>query len=59
MGDRCYSTLICAERDKEVFEKMGYRLEESSTVCGWKRNPRRRRNGGRAGQLRTHDELTA
>ncbi len=29
MGDRCYSTLVCAERDKHAFEKMGYRLEES------------------------------
>ncbi len=29
MGERCYSTLVCAERDKDVFEKMGYRLEES------------------------------
>jgi hypothetical protein len=28
MGDRCCSTLSCAERDKDVFEKMGYRLEE-------------------------------
>ena len=28
MGDRCYSTLVCAERDKDVFEKMGYRLQE-------------------------------
>ncbi len=28
MGDRCYSTLVCAERDKDTFEKMGYRLEE-------------------------------
>lgn len=29
MSDRCYSTLICAERDKGIFEKIGYRLEES------------------------------
>ncbi len=28
MGDRCYSTLVCAERDKDVFEKMGCRLQE-------------------------------
>ena len=28
MGDRCYSTVVCAERDKDVFEKMGYRLQE-------------------------------
>ena len=32
MGDRCYSTLVCAERDKDVFEKMGYRLEESKAM---------------------------
>jgi hypothetical protein len=32
MGDRCYSTLVCAERDKDVFEKMGYRLEESQAL---------------------------
>ena len=32
MGDRCYSTLVCAERDKDVFEKMGYRLEESKPL---------------------------
>jgi len=32
MGQRCYSTLVCAERDKGVFEKMGYRLEESKAV---------------------------
>jgi hypothetical protein len=33
MGDRCYSTLVCAERDKDVFEKMGYRLEESNALA--------------------------
>ena len=33
MGDRCYSTLICAERDKDVFEKMSYRLEESKALA--------------------------
>ncbi len=32
MGDRCYSTVVCAERDKDVFEKMGYRLEESKAL---------------------------
>ena len=32
MGDRCYSTLICAERDKDVFEKMAYRVEESKAL---------------------------
>jgi hypothetical protein len=29
MSDRCCSTLVCAERDKYVFEKMGYKLQES------------------------------
>jgi len=32
MGDRCYSTLVCAERDKDVFEKMGYRLDDSKAL---------------------------
>lgn len=32
MSDRCYSTLICAERDKDNFEKMGYRVEESKAL---------------------------
>ena len=32
MGDRCYSTLVCAERDKDIFEKMGYRVEESQAL---------------------------
>ena len=32
MGDRCYSTLVCAERDRDVFAKMGYRLEESKAL---------------------------
>jgi hypothetical protein len=32
MGDRCYSTLVCAERDKDVFEKMGYRLQEARAL---------------------------
>jgi len=32
MGDRCCSTVVCAERDKDVFEKMGYRLEESKAL---------------------------
>jgi hypothetical protein len=32
MGDRCYSTLVCAERDKDIFEKMGYRVEESKPM---------------------------
>jgi hypothetical protein len=32
MGDRCYSTLVCAERDKDIFEKMGYRAEDSKAL---------------------------
>lgn len=32
MGDRCYSTVVCAERDKDIFEKMGYRLEDSKAL---------------------------
>ncbi len=32
MSDRCYSTLVCAERDKDIFEKMGYRLETSQAL---------------------------
>ncbi len=32
MGDRCYSTLVCSERDRDLFEKMGYALEESKAL---------------------------
>jgi len=32
MSDRCYSTLVCAEREKDNFEKMGYRLEDSQAL---------------------------
>ena len=32
MGERCYSTLVCAERDKDIFERMGYWLEESKAL---------------------------
>jgi len=32
MGDRCYSTLVCAERDKDIFEKIGYRADESKAL---------------------------
>jgi hypothetical protein len=32
MGDRCYSTLVCAGPDKDIFEKLGYRLEESQAL---------------------------
>jgi hypothetical protein len=38
MGDRCYSILICARPDKDVFEKMGYQADDSEalTVQGHK-----------------------
>ena len=32
MGDRCHSALICAERDESIFEKLGYKLEESQAL---------------------------
>jgi len=32
MGDRCYSTLVCAERDKDIFEKMGYKGQGSKAL---------------------------
>jgi hypothetical protein len=32
MGDRCYSTLVSADRDKAIFEKTGYRVEESKAL---------------------------
>ena len=32
MSDRCYSTLVCAKRDKDIFEKIGYRFEESQAL---------------------------
>ncbi len=32
MSERWYSTLVCAKQDKDVFEKMGYRLEESKAL---------------------------
>ncbi len=32
MGDRCYSTLVCSEQDRDLFEKMGYALEESKAL---------------------------
>jgi len=32
MGDRCYSTLVCTDRDKNIFQKMGYRIEESTAM---------------------------
>jgi hypothetical protein len=32
MGDPCYSTLVCAERDTDVFEKIGCRFKESRAL---------------------------
>ena len=32
MGGRCCSTLVCAERGKDVFEKMGYWVEEAKAL---------------------------
>ena len=32
MSDRCYSTVVCAERDCDIFEKLGYRLDESQAL---------------------------
>ncbi len=28
MGDRCYSMLVCANRDKDIFEKLGYTVTD-------------------------------
>lgn len=32
MSDRCYSTLVCSKRDQGTFEKMGYRLDDSTAM---------------------------
>ena len=32
MSDRCYSTLVCSKRDQDMFEKIGYRLEDSTAM---------------------------
>ncbi len=32
MSEHCYSTLVCAERDKCIFEKMGYTVECSQAL---------------------------
>lgn len=32
MSDRCYSTLDCAKRDKDIFEKIGYKLKQSQAL---------------------------
>jgi hypothetical protein len=29
VSEQCCSTLVCAERDRHVFEKIGYKLQES------------------------------
>src|SRR6266567_2663980 len=53
MGDRCYSTLVCSERDRDLFEKMGYGLEESKEIsCAIVMVDEQANNGH-------YDELTA
>ena len=32
MADRCFSTLICAKADQNIFEKMGYKADESQAL---------------------------
>ena len=32
MADRCFSTLICAKADQNIFEKMGYKTDESQAL---------------------------
>lgn len=32
MADRCFSTLICAKADREIFEEMGYKTDESQAL---------------------------
>ncbi len=32
MSDRCYSTLVCSKRDKDIFQKMGYKLKQSQAL---------------------------
>ena len=32
MADRCFSTLICAKADQHIFEKMGYKADESQAL---------------------------
>ena len=29
MADRCFSTLICAKADQNIFQEMGYKVDES------------------------------
>ena len=32
MADRCYSTLICANSDQNIFQEMGYKADESQAM---------------------------
>ena len=32
MADRCFSTLICAKADHDIFEEMGYKADESQAL---------------------------
>ena len=33
MADRCFSTLICAKTDQSIFEKLGYKADESQALA--------------------------
>ena len=33
MADRCYSTLICAKSDQNIFQEMGYKADESQALA--------------------------
>ncbi len=33
MADRCYSTLICAKTDQNIFQEMGYKADESQALA--------------------------
>lgn len=60
MSDRCYSTVVCAVRDKVLFEKMGYRLEKSEAVSAdGKRIPRAIIMVDEEASNGHYDELTA
>jgi len=32
MADRCFSTLICANADQNIFERLGYKADESQAL---------------------------
>ena len=32
MADRCFSTLICAKTDQNIFQEMGYKVDESQAL---------------------------